>query len=105
MEGDEEVTEESDGDARDTLVKRFRDLNVRTQPLIKRMEDIRGITRAADDEGNLERPDGGSHAAGNGRYGGGTPDPLDRTPRDPYEDLPSVENRGISPPDPRAPAP
>src|SRR5258706_2861849 len=102
MEGDEEVTEESDGDARDTLVKRFRDLDVRTQPLIKRMEDIRGITRAADDEGNLERPDGGSHAAGNGRYGGGTPDLLVRTQRDPYEDLASVKNRVISRADLRA---
>src|SRR5258706_10241533 len=102
MEGDEEVTEESDGDARDTLVKRFRELDDRTKPLIERMEKVRNITRTAQDPGNLESPDGGSHAAGNGRYGGGTPDLLVRTQRDPYEDLASVKNRVISRADLRA---
>jgi len=89
MEDDEEVTEESDGDARDTLVARFKDLDKRAAPLIKRMEDIRGITRAAEDESNLERPDPAYNGNGNGnakRTVNGSPDFWGQSHHDPYSE-------------------
>jgi HK97 family phage major capsid protein len=49
------------------------------------MEKVRGITRAAADEGNLERPDG--------RFG--SPDLVIRNNRDPYEDLEAVRNKVV----------
>src|SRR5258708_1650347 len=84
MEDDESVTEEDSGDLRDTLVERWELLDGKARPLIERMERVRGITRAADTEANLERPDGGSHAGSNGRYG--SPDLLVRTNHDPYSE-------------------
>ena len=56
MENSEEITEETDGDLRDSLLMRWEELDVRSKPLIERMEKIRNITRAAEGEGNLERP-------------------------------------------------
>ena len=54
MENDESVTEEGDGDARDTLVERWQELDARTKPLIERMERVRGITRQAEDPASRE---------------------------------------------------
>ena len=94
MESDESVTEEEDGDLRDTLVSRWQELDTKTKPLIERMEKIRGITRMADDEANLERPDGATGSS-DGRSGGswrdGSADLGSRGRyRNPYEDLEAV---------------
>jgi HK97 family phage major capsid protein len=78
MEDSEETTEENDGDLRDTLVERWEQLDSKAKPLIARMEKIRGITRAAQDESNLERPNGNGH-------GYGSPDLVVRTKRDPFD--------------------
>jgi HK97 family phage major capsid protein len=90
MEEDDSVTEEDSGDLRDTLVQRWEQLDTKAKPLIERMEKVRGITRMAQDEGNLEGPNGGS------RYNGGSPDLLVRTNRDPYEDLDAVRSRVVT---------
>jgi hypothetical protein len=91
MEDSEETTEENDGDLRDTLVARWEQLDAKAKPLIERMERVRGITRAAADEGNLERPDG---QQGGSRFG--SPDLVVRTNRDPYENLDAVRSRIVT---------
>lgn len=96
MEGDETVTEEQDGDYRDTLLARWEDLDGKSKPLIERMEKIRGITRAADDEANLERPDGDT---GNGGARRGGPDLLTSRYRNPYEDLDAVRTHLVRTPE------
>jgi hypothetical protein len=87
MEDDETVTEEDDGDLRDTLVDRYEFLDKKAAPIIERMEKIRGITRTAGDEANLERPDGGYDDGGQsgGAWRGGTPDLVTRRYRDPFD--------------------
>jgi hypothetical protein len=90
MEDDETVTEENDGDLRDTLVDRYEFLDKKAAPIIERMERIRGITRTAEDEANLERPDGTiSQNAGDGRndspWRGGNPDLVTHRYRDPFD--------------------
>jgi HK97 family phage major capsid protein len=90
MEEDDTVTEEDSGDLRDTLVQRWEVLDGKAKPLIERMEKVRGITRAAGDEGNLERPDGGSP------YRGGSPDLVTRANRDPYDNLEAVRGRVVT---------
>ena len=80
MEDDETVTDEDGGDLRDTLIARWEELDGKSKPLIERMEKIKGITRAAENPGNLEGPDGGG-----GFDGRGTPDLVIRTRRDPYD--------------------
>jgi HK97 family phage major capsid protein len=100
MENTEEITEEADGDYRDSLLTRWEELDGKSKPLIERMEKIRGITRAADDEGNLERPDGGSSAsASDGRSGGwrggSGPDLVTSRYRNPYEDLDAVRHHVV----------
>ena len=92
MEDDETVTEEDSGDLRDTLVERFELLDTKSKPLIARMEKVRGITRAAADEGNLERPAGETAT----RYGGGSPDLVIRNKRDPYDNMEAVRSKVIT---------
>jgi HK97 family phage major capsid protein len=91
MEDDESVTEEDGGDLRDTLVARWEELDAKAKPLIARMEKVRGITRAAADPANLEGPgdDGG-------RFGGGTPELVIRTRRDPYDNNEAVRSKVIT---------
>ena len=60
MESDDTVTEETDGDLRDTLLSRWEELDAKSKPLIERMEKIRNITRTAEDPANLEQPYGAS---------------------------------------------
>ena len=67
MEDDNTVTEEDSGDLRDTLVERWKHLDVKTKPLIERMEGVQGITRAAQDPANREDGDGARAWAGPGR--------------------------------------
>jgi uncharacterized protein YmfQ (DUF2313 family) len=84
MENDDSVTEDNEGDLRDTLLARWEELDGLTKPIIERMEKIRSITRtAAADEGNLERPYGVSRA-GNGGRG---PDLAVRNHRDPFGEM------------------
>jgi len=46
MEENEENTEETDGDLRDTLVARWEQLDAESKPIIARMERIRGRHRS-----------------------------------------------------------
>jgi vacuolar-type H+-ATPase catalytic subunit A/Vma1 len=58
MEEDDDITEEGGGaDLRDTLIKRWKQLDEECKPIIARMQEIQQITRLAADEANLERPD------------------------------------------------
>jgi HK97 family phage major capsid protein len=94
METSEEFTEENDGDLRDTLIDRWKQLDEETKPIIARMEQIRAITRTAADPANREGPDDGSHN-GATPYNGGSPDLVVRNNRNPYEDLDAVRNRVV----------
>ena len=99
METSEETTEESDGNYRDTLIERWQELDTEVKPLVTRMEKIRAITRTAEDEGNLERPEpayNGNGGDGNARRTiNGAPDFYPRSNRSPYEDLDAVRNRVV----------
>ena len=103
MEDDETVTEENDGDLRDTLIARWEELDLKAKPIIERMERIRGITRAASDPANLEGPDGDEGTVydrnterpqGGSRYAG-APDLVTRRHRNPYEDLDAVRHHVV----------
>lgn len=103
METSEETTEENDGDLRDTLIERWKELDEQAKPIVKRMEEIRAITRAAADEGNLEGPDGSHTGNGNGYSGYGSgPDLVVRNNRSPYENLDAVRSRVVTRADLRA---
>jgi HK97 family phage major capsid protein len=93
METSEETTEENDGDYRDTLVDRWKQLDEECKPIIERMEQIQAITRTADDPANLERPDGDGGTAPSGVWHDGAPDLGSRGKfRNPYEDLGAVRS-------------
>jgi HK97 family phage major capsid protein len=97
MEDDESVTEENDGDLRDTLLQRWEELDTKTKPLIERMEKIRNITRAAENPANTEA----GADTGNGDSGGYTarrnsPDLVIRNHRDPYDNSRAVKDRLVS---------
>lgn len=100
METSEETTEENDGDLRDTLIERWKQLDEETKPIIARMEQIRAITRTASDPANLERPDGGY--SGDDAYRGGSPDFWPQANRSPYEDLDAVRSHLVPRADLRA---
>ena len=111
MENDDDTTEEGDGNYRDTLIERWKDLDNQAKPVIERMEKIRAITRSAADEANLERPGGadgtsasrfGQPASGETPYRGGSPDLVVRTQRDPYEDIDAVADHMVRSADLRA---
>lgn len=82
MEDDEDVTEEAGADLRDTLIKRWKQLDTECQPIIARMQEIQQITRTAADEANLEQP-GGRDGTSASRFG--SPDLVISGSRDPYE--------------------
>src|SRR6266568_8471920 len=63
MEENGETTEETDGDLRDTLVKRWKKFDEECAPIIARMREISEITRAAEDPVNREA---GADSGGNG---------------------------------------
>jgi HK97 family phage major capsid protein len=100
METSEETTEENDGDLRDTLVERWKQLDEETKPIIRRMEEIRAITRTASDPANLERPAGSD--GGDDAYRGGNPDFWQQGNRSPYENLDAVRSRVVTRADLRA---
>lgn len=91
MEADESTTEEADGDLRDTLIARWEELDAKSKPLIERMEKIRGITRAAADEANLEHgsDDSARDVRSPARRG---PDLVTHRFTNPYEDPQAVRS-------------
>jgi HK97 family phage major capsid protein len=93
METSEETTEENDGDLRDTLVERWKQLDDETKPIIKRMEEIRAITRTGSDPANREGPDSGLSGGSQG------PDLVVRSNRSPYEDLEAVRSHMVATPE------
>jgi HK97 family phage major capsid protein len=83
MEEDDDITEEGGGaDLRDTLIKRWKQLDEECKPIIARMQEIQQITRTAQDEANLERPDGRDGTSAS-RFG--SPDLVISNNRDPYD--------------------
>ena len=82
MESDDETTEEADGNYRDTLIARWRKLDEDSKPIIARMKQIQEITRAAQDESNLERPNGQDGTSAS-RFG--SPDLVTTNRTDPYD--------------------
>jgi predicted phage gp36 major capsid-like protein len=89
MESDDSITEESEGDLRDTLLDRWKELDADAKPIIERMSRIKAITRTAGDDANLERP-GGSDGTSASRFG--TPDLVIRTNRDPFDSMDAVRS-------------
>jgi HK97 family phage major capsid protein len=89
MESDDSITEESEGDLRDTLLERWKELDGQAKPIIERMGRIKAITRTAGDDANLERP-GGSDGTSGSRFG--TPDLVVRTNRDPFDSMDAVRS-------------
>ncbi|HSZ41801.1 MAG TPA: phage major capsid protein [Trebonia sp.] len=102
METSEDTTEENDGDLRDTLIERWKQLDEETKPIIARMEQIRAITRTAADPANLERGAGYDGDGDGGYLGGSGPDTFFRSGRSPYEDLDAVRSRVVTRADLRA---
>jgi hypothetical protein len=95
MESDDTVTEEKDGDLRDTLLSRWEELDLKSQPLIERMERIRNITQQAEDPANLEPPYGASKDSG-GITGGRGPELVVRNRHDPWDAMDKVSDNMIS---------
>src|SRR5215469_14878646 len=93
MEDDDSVSEETDGDLRDTLVKRWKELDEECKPIIARMAEIRQITRTAANPANTE---GGSDAGPAPKWGKDSPDLVVRTQRDPYDDLQAVRSKLVT---------
>jgi hypothetical protein len=93
METSEETTEEGDGNLRDTMIERWKDLDDQAKPIIERMEKIKAITRTAADEANLERP-GGADGTSASRFG--SPDLVVRTNRDPFDSMEAVSDNMLS---------
>src|SRR5215469_10561208 len=94
MEDDDSVSEETDGDLRDTLVKRWKELDRECKPIISRMAEIRQITRAAATPGATE--DGSDPGPAPRKWGKDGPDLVVRTERDPYDDLNAVRSRLVT---------
>lgn len=79
MAADAESTEDADGDLRDTLVKRWKDLDGDREKIVSRMEELELIRKASQDRGNVE--DGAD--TGGTRWGDGrSPEFMSR--RDPF---------------------
>ena len=66
MAADDSTTEEADGGIRDTLVKKWKDLDKDREKIVARMEELNLIRKASQDRGNTEPGDGGG-----GQWGGG----------------------------------
>jgi hypothetical protein len=92
MENDLSTTEETDGDLRDTLLARWEELDLKTKPLIERMEKIQQITRQADDPANLEPP-AGYASSPPGRRG---PELVVRNQHDPFDAMDKVSDNMMS---------
>lgn len=93
MESSEETTEESDGNLRDTMIARWKELDEQAKPVIARMEQIKAITRTAADDANLERP-GGADGTSASRFG--SPDLVVRNKHDPFDAMDQVSDNMMS---------
>jgi HK97 family phage major capsid protein len=62
MNDNPDTTEDDDGDLRDTLIARWKELEPKREKLVKDMDDVKAITRAANDPANRESGDGGDPA-------------------------------------------
>jgi len=96
MENDGDITEEDQGDLRDTLIARWKKLDEECKPIIARMQEIQQITRTAANPANLEGPDAERGDGGNGRYGSTTPELVVSRTRDPYDNNEAVRSRIIT---------
>ncbi len=67
MAADDSTTEEADGGIRDTLVKKWKDLDKDREKIVARMEELNLIRKASAERGNTESGDGG----GGQQWGGG----------------------------------
>ena len=83
MTADESVTEDSDGNIRDTLVARWRGLEGDREKIVARMEELQLIRQASQDRANAEPGDGGG-------TGPRSPEFMQRT--DPFADMDKVKN-------------
>ncbi len=90
MDADPDTTEERDGNLRDTLIKEWKQLDELRKPLVARMEDLQLIRRASADRANTESGDGGGSPWSDRR----APEFMQR--RDPFADLPMVEQHLVS---------
>lgn len=92
LDDNPDTTEEDHGDLRDTLIKRWKDIEKRKEPLIKRMEDLKLIERAAQDPANREA---GADGGGDRRYGARGPEFMQR--RDPLADREETKDYAFLP--------
>jgi len=91
METDESVTEEGDGNYRDTLIGRWEELDGQAKPIIERMERIKSITRSAANPGNREGGDGGGNGQPASTWAGSRgPEFMARL--DPFADMDAVRD-------------
>jgi hypothetical protein len=67
MAADDSTTEEADGGIRDTLVKKWKDLDKDREKIVARMEELQLIRKASQDNASREAGDGG----GGQQWGGG----------------------------------
>ena len=91
METDESVTEEGDGNYRDTLIGRWDELDGQAKPIIERMERIKSITRSAGNPANREAGDGGGNGGQPATWAGSRgPEFMARL--DPFADMDAVRD-------------
>ena len=92
MEDDDTVTEEADGNYRDTLIARWKELDEQSKPVIARMEEIKAITRTAGNPANRETGD-----AGNAQRMAGSRGPEFMVRKDPLADREATQNYTMLP--------
>ena len=90
MDADPSVTEEGDGNIRDTLIDEYESLERLKEPVISRMEKIKLIQRSADNPANRDDYDGPATSAARRWDGGQTPEFMSRL--DPFAELDKVRD-------------
>jgi HK97 family phage major capsid protein len=88
---DPDTTEEKDGNMRDTLVSRWKELDEDRAKIVARMEELELIRKAAADPANREA---GSDGGGPGRWEGRSPQFMMRP--DPFTDLDQVKRHLVT---------
>lgn len=95
LAGDDAVTEEDDGDLRDSLIEEYEALETRKVPIVERMEKLKLIRRSTG--GNIAREGGGQDDNGHSPRGPVTPEFMVRM--DPFAELDKVRDRLVPPKD------
>ena len=85
MDDSPDTTEDDHGNLRDELIRRWKELDAKREPLVKQLEDLKLIARSAEDPRNTESGDGAATAR---RWDGKAPEFMRH--RDPHEDLDAV---------------